>query len=391
VNSRGDARDQEKEIAVTHRFKGRSFFLLALLAATLTLAACGGGDEATAPAEPAAPPPAEPAEPPPAEPPPAEEPAAEPPAEEPAGEPATIRVALDWFPNPDHVSLYYALENGLFDEQNLTVEFQTPSDVTAGPKLVATNEFDLAIYYEGDTMVAVDGEAIPIIAVGSLVPTPLNVLMSLADSKVQGPEDIEGATIGVAGLPFDDTILKTMREQQGLTEDDVKSVNVGFDLVPALLTGRADAVIGAYFNIEGIHIESETGEPPTITKLEDLGVPHYDELIVVANSERLQSDTAYADAVRRFLAALVAGTEAAQADEAGAIEIMKANTEYTAEEIEAMVPDTLPLLTSPKGVPTGCFDLEGWAVFSQWLFDNGEISSAIDPATVATNDYLPGC
>ena len=26
-----------------------------------------------------------------------------------------------------------------------------------------------------------------------------------------------------------------------------------------------------------------------------------------------------------------------------------------------MVPDTLPLLTSPKGVPTGCFDLEGWA------------------------------
>ena len=108
-------------------------------------------------------------------------------------------------------------------------------------------------------------------------------------------------------------------------------------------------MIGAYFNIEGIHIESETGTPPTITKLEDLGVPHYDELIVVANSERLQSDAAYADAVRRFLAAMVAATEAAQADEAGSIEIMKANTEYTAEEIEGMVPDTLPAPHLPEG------------------------------------------
>ena len=366
---------------MTNRLKGRSFLLLlALAAAVLALAACGGGEEAK-PAETAAPP---------AE---TEAPAetAAPPAEtEAPAEPATLRVALDWFPNPDHVALYYALEKGFFDEQNLTVEFETPSDVTAGLKLVATNEFDLSIFYEGDMFFAAQ-EGIPVIAVGSLVPTPLNVLMSLADSKVQGPDTIKGTTIGVAGLPFDDAILDTMRKQQGLAEDDVKSVNVGFDLVPALLTKSVDAVIGAYFNIEGVHIESETGQPATITKLEELGVPHYDELLVVANSERLGSDPAYADAVRRFLAALVAATEAAQADEAGSIEIMKTSTEYTAEEIEGMVPDTLPLLTSPKGVPTGCFDLGGWATFGQWLSDNGLLEAPVDPATIATNDYLPGC
>jgi putative hydroxymethylpyrimidine transport system substrate-binding protein len=364
--------------------KRRSLFLVALAAAVLALAACGG-DETAEPAAPAEEPPAETA-PPPAEPAPPAETAA---ATE-APEPATLRVALDWFPNPDHVALYYALDNGFFDEQALTVEFETPSDVTAGLKLVATNEFDLSIFYEGDMFFAAQ-EGLPVIAVGSLVPTPLNSLMALADSKVKGPDTIEGATIGVAGLPFDDSILRTMTEQQGLPEGSVKSVNVGFDLVPALLTKKADAVIGAYFNIEGIHIESQTGEPPTIVKLEELGVPHYDELLVVANSERLQSDAAYADAVRRFLAAMVAATEAAQADEAGSIESMKANTDYTDEEIEAMVPDTLPLLTSPKGVPTGCFDLDGWATFGQWLLDNGEIEAAIDPTTIATNDYLPGC
>ncbi len=69
-------------------------------------------------------------------------------------------------------------------------------------------------------------------------------------------DTIKGATIGVAGLPFDDAILQTIRQSQGLSESDVKSVNVGFDLVPALLSEQVDAAIGTYFNIEGIHIES---------------------------------------------------------------------------------------------------------------------------------------
>lgn len=305
-------------------------------------------------------------------------------------EPATLRVALDWFPNPDHVALYYAQDNGFFDDQNLTVEFVTPSDVTAGLKLVATNRFDLSIFYQGDMFFAAQ-EDLPVIAVGSLVPQPLNSLMALHDSKVQGPDTVKGATIGVAGLPFDDAILDTIRQSQGLAESDVKSVNVGFDLVPALLSKQVDAAIGTYFNIEGIHIESETGEEPVIVKMEELGVPTYDELIVVANSEKLESDDAYADAVSRFLVAMVEATKAAQGDEAGSIENMKANTEYTDEEIEAMVPDTLPLLTSLQGLETGCFSLEAWQTFGEWMTSNNLLDEEVDPATIATNDYLPGC
>jgi putative hydroxymethylpyrimidine transport system substrate-binding protein len=304
--------------------------------------------------------------------------------------PATLKVALDWFPNPDHVALYYAQDHGLFEEQNLTVEFEVPSDVTAGLKLVATNRFDLSIFYQGDMFFA-SQEGLPVTAVGSLIPQPLNSLMAVADSKVQGPDSVKGATIGVAGLPFDDAILDTIRQQQGLAEGDVTSINVGFDLVPAMLSGKIDAAIGTYFNIEGIHIESQTGEAPVIVKMSELGVPHYDELLVVANSERLQSDAEYADAVRRFLVAMVEGTKAAQADEAGSITSMKENTEYTDEEIDAMVPDTLPLLTSPKGLETGCFGLDDWATFGAWMMDNNLLESEVDPSTIATNDYLPGC
>ncbi len=93
-------------------------------------------------------------------------------------------MALDWYPNPDHVGLYYALAKGCFDEQALDVELKVPSDPTSGLKLVGTNKFDLSIYYQGD-MFYVPEAGIPVTAVGSLVPVPLNSMMSLGDSKVQ--------------------------------------------------------------------------------------------------------------------------------------------------------------------------------------------------------------
>lgn len=303
-------------------------------------------------------------------------------------EPAELSVALDWFANPDHIGLFYAQENGYFADEKLTVTMKTPSDPSAGLKLVATNRFDLAVFYEGDLFFASEQD-LPVMAVGSLIPTPLNSVMSTADSKVQSPEDFKGATIGVAGLPFDDAILETIRQQQELAEGDIKKVNVGFNLVPALLSGRADAVIGAYWNIEATHIESEAGEAPTVIRLEDIGVPHYDELIIVANREKLQSDDGYADAVRRFLAAMIKGTEQAQKDEEGSIAIMKSDTDYKDAEIEAMVPATLGALESPKGTATGCFDLAGWAEFGQWMLENKLLKGEVDPSVIATNEYLP--
>jgi putative hydroxymethylpyrimidine transport system substrate-binding protein len=351
----------------------RLIFLPIFLAAlVLAVAACGSDDEGDTAA-------------------PADTGAAATGATETTKEPAELRVALDWFANPDHISLFYAQDNGYFDDEALDVTMKTPSDPSAGLKLVATNKFDLAVFYEGDIFFAAEQD-LPVMAVGSLIPTPLNSVMSTADSKVQSPEDFKGATIGVAGLPFDDAILETIRQQQGLSEDDIKKVNVGFNLVPALLTGKADAVIGAYWNIEATHVESEDGKPATVIRLEELGVPTYDELIIVANRDKLQSDEAYADAVRRFLAAMIKGSEAAQQDEAGSIEIMKEDTDYKDAEIEDMVPATLGALKSPTGTATGCFDLEGWAEFGQWMLDNKLLKAEVDPSVIATNEYLPdGC
>src|ERR1700731_1970120 len=112
---------------------------------------------------------------------------------------ASLTVALDWFPNPDHVALYYALDKGYFKSRGVDVSMKTPSDPSAGLKLVATNKFDLAVYYEGDMFYA-GAQGLPVIAVGALIPTPLNSMIAKAGSKVKTLKDLKGATVGNAGL-----------------------------------------------------------------------------------------------------------------------------------------------------------------------------------------------
>jgi putative hydroxymethylpyrimidine transport system substrate-binding protein len=374
--------------------KGRRWWVLPLLAAVLlalAAAGCGGGNESSG--EPAAQPTTEaPASDTSA----ADTSAAETPTTEAtteaAPEPASLTVALDWFPNPDHIPLYYALDKGYWTDESLDVTLKKPSDPTAGLKLVATNKFDLAIYYESEIYFAAE-KNIPVITVASLIPNPLNSLIALGDSKVKGPDTIKGAKIGVAGLPTDDAILETIRKQQGLSEGDVTSVNVGFNLVPALLSKKVDAIIGGYRNVEGIQIGQETGTPATIVSFDELGIPHFDELVIVANRDRLKSDPAYADAVRRFIVGMAKGAAGAEADVPGSVEIAKQDMaeEYKPDFLDASVPATIELLEPPGTTPYSCLDLDAWATFGKWMVDNGLLKAPIDVSQVATNDYNPAC
>jgi putative hydroxymethylpyrimidine transport system substrate-binding protein len=88
----------------------------------------------------------------------------------------------------------------------------------------------------------------------------------------------------------------------GLTTEDVELVNVNFSLSPALLSGQVDGVMGAYRNFELNQLDLE-GEPGRAFYPEEEGVPVFDELVFVANSEQLDDDR-----LPRFLDAIEAGT-----------------------------------------------------------------------------------
>lgn len=216
-----------------------------------------------------------------------------------------LTVLLDWFVNPDHAPLYVALEKGFFANRGLDVELIAPSNPNDPPKLVAAGQADIAVSYQHQHQMQV-AEGLPLTRIATLVATPLNSLVVLDNGKIGGIADLKGKTVGYSVGGFETALLKVMLEKNGLSLDDVKLVNVNFSLSPALFTGQADAVIGAFRNFElnQMAIEGKSGKAFFV---EEHGVPAYDELILVAKADRTKDKKlrAFVDAMEEGVQYLV--------------------------------------------------------------------------------------
>jgi putative hydroxymethylpyrimidine transport system substrate-binding protein len=212
-----------------------------------------------------------------------------------------LTLMLDWFVNPDHAPILVAEKRGYFAEQGLEVEIVAPADPNDPPKLVAAGRADIAISYQPQLHIQND-QGLPLARIGTLVATPLNALVALADGPIQSIADLKGAKIGFSVGGFEDALLGAMLAEHGLALDDIELVNVNFALSPALLSGQVDAVIGAFRNFELNQLDLE-GHPGRAFYPEEHGVPAYDELIFIANSAKLDDPR-----LPRFLDAIEAGT-----------------------------------------------------------------------------------
>ena len=195
-----------------------------------------------------------------------------------------MRVLLDWFVNPDHAPMIVAQQKGFFAEEGLQVEFIEPADPNDPPKLVAAGEADVGISYQPQLHLHVD-RGLPLRAIATLVATPLNSLVALADGPVEKIADLRGRKVGYSLAGFEDVLLATLLERHGLSLDAVETVDIHFAIVPALMSGQVDAVIGAFRNFEPTKLRLE-GSEARVFFLEEEGIPPYDELIVITQAQR---------------------------------------------------------------------------------------------------------
>lgn len=308
-------------------------------------------------------------------------------SEEATGEAQPFSLTLDFYPNPDHAGIYMAQKLGYFKEAGLDVSIAAPSDPSAPIKLVAAGRTDLAISYEPEVALARE-QGLDVVAVAALVNRPLTSMIWLKKSGIKGVADLRGKTVATAGIPYQEAFLKTILARVHLSPSDVKSVDVGFGLLPALVGGSAQAMLGGYLNVEAIDL-CERGKEPVVTPVDRLGVPTYDELVLVANRKRLEEDP---EKYRLFIAALERGTNAAVARPGAATKaITEANHDLEPKLTAAEVKATLPLLGARvRGQPYGYMDPGEWRAFAGWMRDNDLVQSLFTPAELLTNSYLPG-
>ena len=301
------------------------------------------------------------------------------------GEPEKLSLDLDFYPNPDHAGIYMAQEEGFFAEAGLEVAIDSPSDPAAPLKDVAAGRADLAITYEPEVALARE-QGLDVVAVAALVNQPLTSLIWLKKSGIKGVADLKGKTVSYAGIPYQEAFLKTILARAHVPASSVKTANVGFGLIPSLVSGSAQAMLGGYSNVEGVDLR-ERGKEPVITPVDQLGVPTYDELVFVARRSSLEEN---GQKIRLFISALKRGTEAAvKAPKASTEAILAANPNLEPKLVEAEMTATLPLLGArTPGKPYGYMDPKEWEAFAAWMHDEELISALPKPSELLTNAYL---
>ena len=297
-----------------------------------------------------------------------------------------VSLMLDYFPNADHAGIYAAQAAGDFEQAGLKVDIRQPSDPAAPIKQVAAGRVDVAISYEPELMRARD-QGLNVVAIGALIRGPLTSIISLPAAGIRKPADLKGKTVGTAGIDYQAAYLDTILDEAGVASDSVKRRNVGFGLVPALLTGKVDAVLGAFWNYEGVQLRLE-GKRPRIIRMDEAGVPTYDELVLVANGDALKRD---ADKLRAFIGAISRGVRELRSDPDKGIEgLLEANPDLDPKLQRAAVKVTLPLMEAPKGKPFGWQNPREWDAFGAWMQEKNLLEQAPDVPASFDNSLLPG-
>jgi putative hydroxymethylpyrimidine transport system substrate-binding protein len=298
----------------------------------------------------------------------------------------SVELMLDYFPNADHAGIYAAEAGGHFRQAGLDVEIREPPDPAAPIKQVAAGRVDLAISYEPEVLRARD-QGLSVVSVAAIVQKPLTSIMSLPKAKVDEPADLAGKRVGTAGIDYQEAYLRAILTEAGADPGSVKLRNVGFGFSAALLTGKVDATLGAFWNYEGTELRLR-GKRPRIIRIEDAGVPTYNELVLVANQDALERDGAK---IRAFIGAVSRGTRDLREDADTAIDgLLDANRDLDPELQREVVDVTLPLFFPPEGKPFGWHDPAGWDQFSAWMKDNALLEQPPDPQASYDNSLLPG-
>jgi len=171
----------------------------------------------------------------------------------PAGETETVRLAMGFIPNIQFAPFYVAVEKGYFAEEGIQIQFDYGWE-TDLLKLVGTGELSFAIA-SGDQVILARSQGLPVLYVLNWYRRFPVCVVSLDETGIQAPEDLEGRLVGTP-VTFGASYIgwRALQEATGLSEQDVELVSIGYTQVAALTEGQVDAAI-CYAMNEPVQLE----------------------------------------------------------------------------------------------------------------------------------------
>ncbi len=303
---------------------------------------------------------------------------------------SAIDLALDWTPNTNHTGFYVAQAKGYYDDSGVDVAIHSPGDddyETTPAKQVATGEATVAI---APSESAISYHTHPdydsLTAIAAVCQTDMSAIVTLEDSGLDRPADLDGQTYASYDARFEDYIVRQLVKNDGGDGDIEITTPPKLGIWNTLLDGEAEAT-WVFMPWEGVMAErDEIGL--NAFYLDEYDVPYGYTPLLLSRPETIENDDGLSD----FLDATARGYQFAAEHPEKAAEILH-------EEATGMDNDDPEFLAeSQQQIADAYLTADGewgtmehsrWESFVAWLADN-EILTTIDGESIPATELDTG-
>jgi ABC-type nitrate/sulfonate/bicarbonate transport system substrate-binding protein len=298
-------------------------------------------------------------------------------------EPTDATLVLDFIPNAVHAGIYTALADGCYADRNLNLEIIEPTSTADTLKLIDAGKAEFGIADGSDVAGQIDaGRGAKTIM--AIVQRPQGQLITLAESGIAGPAELEGGTVGVSGVPSDTAVLETIVRDAGGDPDQIEVVTLGFNGVQALENERVDGLVG--FAADAVQADLD-GFPTRAFPLDEFGGPAYPGLVIFSTEETIAGAP---ELMSAFVECTVAGYEATLDDPDASIAHLLGAAPALDPDLVAAQLDLYEPQFGGEASQLGAVEPEAVEALSDFLIANGLADAPIAPGRYGTNEFLPG-
>ncbi|MFC8682440.1 ABC transporter substrate-binding protein [Microbacterium ureisolvens] len=314
------------------------------------------------------------------------------------GELTEVKLQLQWLPQAQFAGYFAAVDQGFFEEEGLEVEIIPSGGDIVPQDALANGDVDFAIAWVPKVLGSIEAGA-NLTDIAQIFQRSGTLQVSWADSGIESVADFEGKRIGSWGFGNEWEIFAAMAAE-GLDSTTVQIITQDFNM-NAFLQGDIDAAQAMTYNEYAQLLETVNPETEELYQPEDFNVISYQDDTtgamlqdaIWADTERLESDDAYAETAVKFLKAVVKGWAFARDNPEDAADITLGQGSGWGPSHELWMMNETNKLIWPSAGGIGIIDEAAWqqtvdGALAAVNETGAHLITEEPPATAWSNEYI---
>lgn len=308
-----------------------------------------------------------------------------------------MKLQLQWFSQAQFAGYYAALDQGFFEDEGLDVEIVEGGADIVPQDVLASGDVDYAISWVPKVLGSIEQGA-NITNVAQIFERSATLQVAMADSGIDGPEDLAGKKVGSWGYGNEWELFAGLQDA-GVDAGDIELIQQAFDM-NGFLSGDIDAAQAMTYNEYAQVLETVNPETGELFQPEDLTVIDWNEEgsamlqdAIWADASRLADDADYQETTTAFIKAAVKGWIYAKDNPEEAATIVTESGSTLGQSHQLWMTNETNKLIFPSTNGVGIIDGEAWnRTVEIALGTKNETGTTIlttePPETAYTNEYV---